>query len=442
MIPQQLQQRTDSRSIGSDLFAVVEELFPIHRSQCGEGSRKTFEILNQITPVEVVETPSGTEAFDWAIPDEWSIADAYISHGGTRIVDYRESNLHVLNGSKPINIQCSFNELQKHLFVGKEDGQIPYRTAFFRDQWGFCISKRQATQLRELGGPLDVVIDSKEIPGHLSHAEILIPGKCDKTFLIWAHTCHPSLANDNLSGIAIATFLAKWLRENPFDDQQNHFTYRIVFGPATIGAINWIHQNQPCDEIFSGLVLSLLGDEENFHYKQTRRSNSLIDRVIDFVFKENKQVCGEVIDFEPFGYDERQFCSPGLDIPVGRLTRSLPAGFPEYHTSDDNLNFVSAAKLEESFQLLQRILGIVEQNRTWINQNPNAESFLQPYDLYQAYGENNAAIVSPEAIMWMLNLSDGKNDLLSITKTSRLEFEVLAAAANQLAKHSLIKEKI
>ena len=423
----------DAHSVGSQIYGLIEELFPIHRSQTGEGNRKTFEAITKWIAVNVVETPTGNTAFGWTIPMEWNIRDAYISFRGERIVDYRESNLHIVNGSQPCTVTMNYSNLRKHLFEHEKrpDG-IPYRTAFFRDEWGFCVTRSQMELLEQLDGPFDIVIDSSEKSGSLSHAEIKTQPGAQDSILIWAHCCHPSLANDNLSGIATATMLAKKLAS-----METRYNYHFVFAPATIGAINWLATNH-LESFRGGLVLSLLGDSEPFHYKKTPSGKSELDRVFALLAKQNSKQIRQ-IEFDPFGYDERQFCAPASKLHVGRLTRSLPGEFDEYHSSKDNLDLVNAVNLDESYQLLLNAIEILEANETLINTQGHCEPFLQPYNLYRPYGDDNKFVVRPESVMYVLNLANGKNDLIEIADRSGHDFEDICAAANKLKEIGILQ---
>lgn len=413
----------------------MERLFPLHRSQTGAGNRQTFEIIGELISTEVIEVASETEVLGWKVPREWSVQQAYIAFRGERLIDYADSNLHILNGSQPIQGTFHFAELNEHLYVhDKLPAAIPYRTAFFRDQWGFCLTQAQRDLLQDLDGPFEVVIETAESTGSLSYAEINTHPTAESDILIWSHCCHPSLANDNLSGMAVAAFLAKEMKAR--GSQHN---FRFVMAPATMGAICWLGQCSDPKSIKAALVLSLLGDSSRFHYKQSRDNRSLIDRTFKLLI-EAGELDAEIIGFTPFGYDERQFNSPQTGMVAGRLTRALPGEFDEYHSSHDNLEFVSPDALEESFHAILRVLEVIDANETYINQAGGCEPCLQPYNLYQAYGETARSEIKHEAVMWVLNQSDGKHDLIDISQVSDLPFDEIHRAAQALEEVELLSK--
>lgn len=432
MIPQ-TENRSGSGTDGVQIRDLIEQLFPLHRSQTGEGNRETFRILSERIPLTIHETPSGTSAFGWTIPQEWRIRDAHISHHGQRLIDYRESNLRVLNGSMPVNASMNFDELKDHLCTHPElPESIPYRTAFFRDHWGFCVRHSEYQRLKELQGPFDVEIDAEFFSGSLTHAEFQSCPNAEESFLIWTHCCHPSLANDNLSSLAIATCLAEEL-----SNTTTRLNFHFVFAPATIGAINWLAQQKQLDRFTGGLVLSLLGDRSPLHFKRPARQGTGVERSIAWMQKNTRHDI-RVIDFDPFGYDERQFCSPATNLPVGRLTRSLPGGFPEYHSSYDNLDLIDEGCLQESLEMIRNLLQIVDANERLINTQGHCEPFLQPYDLYRAHGDANPTRIDPQAVMWVLNQSDGTRDLLAIAEKSGIDFRELSRAAQSLKRIGIL----
>ncbi len=321
---------------GSDLLELIRELYPLTRSITGDGVRRTLQRLTDIVPMEIHEVPTGTKVLDWEIPREWNIRDAYIrNESGEKIVDFRDSNLHVMSYSTPVHETLTRDQLLPHLHSDPEKPEwIPYRTSYYSEGWGFCVSDKQLQQIPD--GNYEVFIDSTLESGSLTYGEVVIPGRTDEQCIFYTHICHPSLCNDNLSGIAVCAYLAKWLQ-----DRDNHFTYRVIFAPGTIGSITWLAQNQEnLSSIRHGLVLALLGDGAPLHYKQTRTGNAEIDRIVQ-AYVSVEQRDSQVSAFSPWGYDERQFGSPGFALPVGRLTRSAEEGYAEYHTSADNLELVS-----------------------------------------------------------------------------------------------------
>src|SRR5215813_3594403 len=422
----------NSEGKGAEAYAIVEALYPICRSITGDGVRESLRLLQQTVPLQINEVASGTQVFDWIVPDEWNIRDAYIKNAaGERVVDFHQSNLHVLNYSTPVHGTMSLAQLTPHLFSLPESPDwIPYRTSYFKKNWGFCPSQRQLDQMPE--GQYDVCIDSSLEPGHLTYGEFRIQGKTDHEVLISAHVCHPSLCNDNLSAVAVAAVLAQFL-----DGAALHYSYRFVWAPGTIGAITWLAlHEQLLPRIKHGLVLSCLGDSGPFTYKRSRQGNADIDRAVDYVLESTDEKF-ELLDFTPYGYDERQYCSPGINLPVGCLMRTPNGKYPEYHTSADNLDFISAQGLGDSVSRLLRIVEVLESDRKYLNLNSKCEPQLGRRGLYrQTGGTDNSRFEA--ALMWMLNLSDGEHSVLDIARRSQLECVELAEAAEILVQHDLL----
>lgn len=421
--------------MGEKVYSSVSEMFPICRSITGNGVRQTLEIIKKIIPLEVCEIPSGKKVFDWDIPKEWNIRAAYIKNSrGEKIVDFANSNLHVLNYSIPIHKQVDLQELKSHLhYLPEHPDWIPYRTSYYKEDWGFCITYNQFLTLQE--DTYEVVIDSTLENGSLTYGEYFLRGETADEVLISAHVCHPSLANDNLSGVCIGAFLAKKLSEKKL-----RYSYRFLFIPATIGAITWLSLNEKnVNKIKHGIVLSLLGDDGHFTYKKSRRDTAEIDDIVSYVLK-SKNVSNKILDFMPYGYDERQFCSPGFNLPVGCLSRTTYGDYEQYHTSADNLDFVKAENLEASFQILAEIVGVIESNRKYVNLNPKCEPQLGKRGLYNPQGGNNNAKEFQLALLWVLSLSDGKHSLVDICRKSRMNFSVINQAVDRLVECKLLQE--
>jgi aminopeptidase-like protein len=420
---------------GQKIDQLISEMYPICRSITGDGVRDTLKLLQKHIPLVVHEVASGTEVFDWTVPKEWNIKDAYIKNSlGERIVDFQKSNLHIVNYSIPIRQKISLTELKNHLFtLPNYPDWIPYRTSYYKETWGFCLSHEQFLSLQD--EEYEVCIDSSLEPGHLTYGEYYIPGASTDEVLISCHICHPSLANDNLSGIAIATFLAKHLSQLSL-----HYSYRFLFIPGTIGSITWLCLNEAqVHKIKHGLVLTCLGDPGKITYKKSRQGNAEIDRIIAHILQHEKQEY-EIIDFFPYGYDERQYCSPGFNLAVGCLMRSPHGSFPEYHTSADNLDFIQSPYLLDSYSKCLSALEILEHNKTYLNQNPKCEPRLGKRGLYRAVGGQSEAQLNELAILWVLNLSDGNHSLLDIAEKSGLQFTVIKESAAALLKHGLLQE--
>ena len=423
----------DEQVLGKQLFDCITDLFPICRSITGDGVRETLARLARVVPLTTHEVPSGTPVFDWTVPDEWNIRDAYVKNArGERVIDFRRSNLHVVNYSVPFRGRMSLEELRPHLFtLPEQPDRVPYRTSYYQRNWGFCLSQNQLDALAE--GEYEVCIDSSLQPGCLTYGELTIPGGSTEEVLVSAHICHPSLANDNLSGAVIAAHAARRLQSLSL-----RLSYRFLFIPATIGSIAWLSANEArVPGIRYGLVLACLGDPGPLTYKRSRRSDAKIDQAAIHVLQQLGE--HEVLEFSPYGYDERQFCSPGFDLPVGRLSRTPHGRFPEYHTSADNLAFIQPAQLAKSLSACLEIFEVIEKDRICLNRKPNCEPQLSKYGLYDPIG---GVAESPEfrmAILWVLNLSDGRHSLLDIAERSGLRFRQIALAADALSEHGLLE---
>ena len=423
----------DEQVLGKQLFDCITDLFPICRSITGDGVRETLARLARVVPLTTHEVPSGTPVFDWTVPDEWNIRDAYVKNArGERVIDFRRSNLHVVNYSVPFRGRMSLEELRPHLFtLPEQPDRVPYRTSYYQRNWGFCLSQNQLDALAE--GEYEVCIDSSLQPGCLTYGELTIPGGSTEEVLVSAHICHPSLANDNLSGAVIAAHAARRLQSLSL-----RLSYRFLFIPATIGSIAWLSANKArVPGIRYGLVLACLGDPGPLTYKRSRRSDAKIDQAAIHVLQQLGE--HEVLEFSPYGYDERQFCSPGFNLPVGRLSRTPHGRFPEYHTSADNLEFIQPAQLAKSLSACLEIFEVIEKDRICLNRKPNCEPQLSKYGLYDPIG---GVAESPEfrmAILWVLNLSDGRHSLLDIAERSGLRFRQIALAADALSEHGLLE---
>jgi aminopeptidase-like protein len=428
-------------SSGDEMMGLITEAFPICRSITGDGVRATLAMIQQRIPLAVEEVATGTPVFDWTVPKEWNVRDAWIKDpSGRKIVDFQESNLHLLNYSVPVHERLSLAELKPHLFTLPDQPElIPYRTSYYKEAWGFCMRQRTLESLPE--GEYEVFVDSTLADGALSYGECYLPGESEREVLLSTHVCHPSLCNDNLSGIAVMTALARELAARP----KRRYSYRFLFIPGTIGSITWLARNEErTDRIAHGLVAANLGDAGNFHYKRSRRSSfgddhAEIDRAVIAVLQDSGEPFG-VEAFVPFGYDERQFCSPGFNLPVGSLTRTPYGRYPEYHTSADDLSFVTPAALEGSLRTYLAVIDLLEGNRRYINLNPKCEPQLGRRGLYRAIGGDDAGRSKELALLWVLNLSEGRLDLLAIAERAKLSFTAVRAAADALLEAGLLRE--
>jgi aminopeptidase-like protein len=418
---------------GDDAYDLMRRLFPLCRSLTGEGVRRTFDLLEEEIPLTRTDIPSGTRVFDWIVPDEWNIRDAYIADSdGTRVVDFRRSTLHVVSYSEPVRTRLPLEVLRERLHTLPEQPDvIPYRTSYYKRNWGFCLSHRQLLELAP--GDYEVVIDSTLEPGHLSYAEAVVEGEGEGEVLISTYVCHPSLANDNLSGIAVATLLAQRLL-----GRRLRHTYRFLFAPGTIGPLAWLHQNRErLDRFVHGLTLSCIGDGGNMTYKQSRRGDAEVDQAMETVLRDSG-ARHRVLAWEPWGGDERQFCSPGFDLPVGTLMRTPHGEFDGYHTSADGLERIRPESLKEAVDLVIELVDVLESNRRCRNLSPYGEPQLGRRGLYRSAGGAVATPDDERALLWVLNQSDGAHTLIEIARKSGLPYRVIRRAAERLELAGLL----
>ena len=432
-----IEMKPQAADIGGEMYQFVSDLYPICRSLTGDGVRETLRRIGQRIPLTIHEVASGTEVFDWTIPKEWNIRDAYVKNSkGERVIDFQKSNLHVMSYSSPVSTTMSLHDLKTHLHTLPDHPDwIPYRTSYYNANWGFCLSHRQFMDLEE--GDYEVCIDSSLENGHLTYGECYLPGETTDEVLISSHVCHPSLCNDNLSGIAVATWAAQRLKTT-----SHRYSYRFVFAPATLGPVAWLAANESRTErIKHGLILACIGDAGKTTYKKSRRGNAEVDRAVANVLKHSGQEY-EITEFSPWGYDERQYCSPGFNLPIGCLMRTPNGCYPEYHTSADNLELVRAESLEDSFKKCIAIIEVLENNRSYLNQKPKCEPQLGKRGLYRKMGGQAQAEDSGLAMLWVLNYSDGNHSLLDIAEKSGLPLASLSDAAHALSQHHLLEVQL
>jgi aminopeptidase-like protein len=427
--------RQAAGALGQDLHGLIRGLYPICRSITGNGVRETLRSIRRLLPMEVHEVPSGTQVFDWNVPREWNIRDGWIKTvDGQRVVDFRTSNLHVMSYSMAVAARVPLAELRQHLHtLPAHPTWIPYKTSYYEEAWGFCVSFEQ---FQSLNAPeYDVCIDSTLEDGHLTYGECHLPGTSGEECLISCHVCHPSLCNDNLSGIAVAVFLGRWLASLP----ARRLSYRLLFIPGTIGAITWLSLNQArLRAIRHGMVLTGVGGPGRLVYKRSRRGDAPIDRAAAHVLR-HLEAPGEVRDFTPYGYDERQYCSPGINLSVGRLSRTPYQEYPEYHTSADDLDFVTGEQLEGAYRTCQSIVTVLERDRAFVNTSPMGEPQLGRRGLFAPAPGGAAPGVQNLAMLWVLNQSDGAHTLLDIAERAKLPFAFVLDAANRLLEHGLLR---
>jgi aminopeptidase-like protein len=424
-----------SEDLGKEIYNFMVELYPICRSITGEGVRETLRAIRKRISLEMHEVPSGTKVFDWTVPQEWNVSDAYImNQEGKRVVDFKAHNLHLMSYSSPVRKKMPLAELRPHLFTLPDHPEwIPYRTSYYKENWGFCLRHTDLERLPD--DEYDVVIDSSLQPGSLTYGECYVPGEISDEILVSCHVCHPSMCNDNLSGITVAVKLAETIAM-----RQRRYSYRFLFIPGTIGSITWLAQNeQTVSRIKHGIVLTGVGDEGNITYKKSRQGNAEIDRAMAHVLRHSGETY-TIIDFFPYGYDERQYCSPGFDLPVGCFMRAPHGQYPEYHSSADNLGFVKAESLVQSYGRCLEVLELLEGNRAYMNQNPKCEPQLGRRGLYRAVAGQQEKQWTELALFWILNASDGHHTLLDIAERADLPFRKIQSAADALLEVGLLKE--
>ncbi len=412
----------------------IEAAFPLTRSITGNGVRATLDLIDaELDGIELVrhEVPTGTPVLDWTVPNEWNLNRATLDGPNGRLLDSDDCNLHVVSYSTPISATMPLDELRPHLFSLPDRPQaIPYRTSYYRETWGLCLPHSQLEQLPD--GDYEVNIDTTLAPGHLSYGEAVLPGRRQEEILLSTHICHPSMANDNLSGIAALTEVARRLSDDSFG-----YTIRLLFIPGTIGSITWLERNRSTVErIRAGVVLAGAGDRGPATYKQSRRGGTRMDLALGALVSDRG---GSVIDYYPYGYDERQFCSPGFDLPVGRLSRTLHGTYPEYHTSDDNLDFVDDETLADTVDLVLSAVQAIDRAPRYINALPHGEPQLGKRGLYGAVGGAVNSKSAEMALLWLLAYSDGEHSLPDIARLADLSTDSLETAANALVEADLLK---
>ncbi len=429
------EESSRGEELGEAMHRFMAELYPICRSITGGGVRETLHAIQKRIPLQIYEVPSGTKAFDWTVPLEWNVTDAYVmNQAGKRVIDFKAHNLHLMSYSSPVRKKMPLADLRPHLFTLPDHPEwIPYRTSYYKESWGFCLRHADFERLPE--EEYEVVIDSRLQPGSLTYGEAYLPGESSDEILISCHVCHPSLCNDNLSGIAVAVKLAETMAA-----RQRRYSYRFLFIPGTIGSITWLAQNeQTVSRIKHGLVLTGVGDAGRITYKKSRQGNAEVDRAMAHVLKHVEEAF-TLIDFFPYGYDERQYCSPGFDLPVGCFMRTPHGHYPEYHSSADNLDFVKPDSLAQSYAQCLRLFELLEGNRIYVNQNPKCEPQLGRRGLYRTVAGQQEKQWTELALFWVLNASDGRHTLLDIAERADLSFDKIQSAAEALLEVGLLKE--
>jgi aminopeptidase-like protein len=424
-----------AESVGEEMYSLAQRLYPMPRSLTGDGTRETLRILAERIPLRFAEVPTGTSAYDWTVPKEWNIRGAWIADsGGRRIVDLADHPLHVVGYSPPVRERMPGSRLLEHVhFLPDHPDWIPARTSYYAPAWGFCLTGSQRDAIRP-EEEYEVVIDSTLEDGSLTYAELVVPGQTGDEILLSTYVCHAGLADDNLSGMVVLEALARLLPEGL------RYTYRFLFAPTTIGALVWLSRNEShLDLIRHGLIVSCVGDRGSLRYKRSRRGNATVDRAAAHVVL--RRPGGTVDAFVPWGGDERQFCSPGFDLPVGSLTRTPHGQYPEYHTSADDLSFIAAPELAGSLAALAEILDVLERDGMLESLNPKGEPQLGRRGLYEQIGAGipKEVALSRQALLWVLNAADGRTSLLDVAERAELPFDAVFAATTQLVEAELIR---
>jgi aminopeptidase-like protein len=420
--------------LGQEMFDLMVELFPVCRSITGEGLRQTLRTIGTRIPLAVTEVPTGTAVFDWTVPPEWNVRDAWVADAdGRRVIDFRASNLHVVNYSTPVRRRLPLAELDAHLHsLPDHPTWVPYRTSYYVEDWGFCLSDQARRELPD--GDYEAVIDTTLEDGSLSYGECVLGGESPDEILVSCHVCHPSLANDNLSAVVAGTFLARLAAT-----LDRRLTYRFLFAPGTIGAITWLARNQHrVGHIRAGLVLACVGDDTPLVYKRSRRGDTEIDRAAAHVLGHHDPAA-EIVDFSPYGNDERQFCSPGFNLPVGAITRAGHDRNERHHTSADDLASISPLALADTVATCLRIIGLIERNDRLVSLNPMGEPQLGRRGLYRSFGGRAEQAALESAVLWVMSGADGHHTVLDVAERARLPFAVVDEAARALVDVGLIE---
>jgi aminopeptidase-like protein len=418
----------------NQIESYFDRLFPINRSLTGNGNRETLKILSEIVDLSIHEVSSGTKCFDWTIPPEWNVREAWIKDSsGDIILDFNSLNLHLVGYSIPFHGHLSLSELKPHLYsIPEMPDVIPYKTSYYEENWGFCLSHNQLSSLQD--EVYEIYIDTELNPkGSMTYGEAYIKGQSDDEILFSTYICHPSLANNELSGPLVTSFIYRSLAS-----KKMNYSYRFLFLPETIGSIFYLSRYGEIlkNKLKAGFVVTTIGDKGSFTYKRSRQGNSLSDRAVELVLEQTERDF-LIEDFFPYGSDERQYCSPGFNLPVGSLMRTRYGKYKQYHTSDDNRTFISFEAMEQSVQKYLEVVNVIEENKTYQNRYPFCEPKLGDKGFYPSNGSADYQ-EKLNAALWILNLADGKNDLISISKRSRTNFKLLLSVAKNLENSKLI----
>jgi aminopeptidase-like protein len=375
---------SDVKSLGATFQEKLNELFALNRSLTGRSNRLTLDSISQWTELQMIETPSGTKAFDWQVPQEWQLNAAYIEDAeGNRLIDIANNPLHVVSYSIECDITLSFSELEDHLHTHPNlDQAIPYRTSYYKPAWGFCVTHSQLSLLRKAAQPLHAVIESTFHDGYMTSAEAIHEGASKREVLISSYICHPAMANDSLSGVLLAAMLSRYVSELA----NRRSTYRFVFVPETIGAISYLASNaEQAKNIDFGLQITTVGGPGEFQIKSSFENSHAINRIISGVLEQSSKPFS-TLPFDIHGSDERQYSSPGFRINMATLAKDIYYSYPQYHTSLDNLDFVNGEQIAETFILYTKIIDEIEKRRVFVRTEPHGEPMLSRHDLYNLFG--------------------------------------------------------
>lgn len=417
-----------------------DRLWPINRSLTGNGNRETLKILSEIVDISISEIPSGTKCFDWSVPSEWNVKEAWIKNSKDEIIiDFSKNNLHLLGYSEPFSGVLSYDQLKEKIYTLPDQPKlIPYLTSYYKRRWGFCMAHEQFLDLDQ-NEKYSVFIDSTlDDSGSMTIGEALIHGNTDKEILFSTYICHPSLANNELSGPLVCSFLYDKLKEK----KDLRYSYRFAFVPETIGSISLLSTKGDFfkENLIAGFVVTCIGDGGNFTYKKSRDGDSLVDRATELILAQSGEG-HNIIDFFPSGSDERQYCSPGFNLPVGSLMRTMYGIYPEYHTSADNKDLISFSSMETAVDVYLDVIQLIEKNDFFINLFPNCEPQLGKRGLYPDLGSQKTKDDFVRGMMWILNLSDGKHDLIDISKRSKISVKELYPILDVLIEKAIIVRK-
>lgn len=420
----------------TEIEKYFDRLYPINRSITGEGNRKTLKILQEIIDLKIKEVSSGTKCHDWKIPYEWNIKEAWVKNSkGEKIIDFEENNLHILGYSIPFLGKMNLSELKEHLYsVPEMVDAIPYLTSYYKERWGFCLTHKQLMSLKE--DEYEIYIDSSlNQKGSMTYGEAYLKGKSKKEILFSTYICHPSLASDNLSGPLVSTFIYEELKKRKLK-----YSYRFIFIPETVGSIYYLskHGKKLKSNLAAGFVITTIGDNGLYTYKKTRDGNTLADRAAELVLEQSEKEYN-LEDFFPTGSDERQFCSPGFNLPIGSLMRTRYGKYPQYHTSLDNKDYISFNAMAKSVEKYLDLIELIEGNDSYINNYPYGEPQLGKRGLYPTLGSQKNKEELIDAMLWVLNFSDGKHDIIEIAKKSKINYKILLEAAALLHTKKVIK---